>query len=801
MLRKGRLDLSRYLAMLALLLLDLATLVAGILAFLHYSSIPDAGFVFSAFSYDDVYGGKATVGRVDPRGPAAFAGLEVGDDVLRINGISPMEGKAFFRPNQRALKLEIVRQGQKMSLTLDLTPPSSTNALTLNTIGYYLTALAFWFIATAVLFFKPKDSVAQTFVSICLLATLAIIILPIASLGALWSSMAMAVLQLVAGPVFVYYHTVFPERQEFKGKRALLAAVSTTSGILLLRSTVSAILESLYPGMDVPLAGVPLTRIYFSLCLLGGFGLLVRTFWVTRSARSRRQIGLITVGTGLGFLPLIVFVVLPQVLGSAYILPTWPVLMMLIFIPLSYFYAAVRHNLMKFDRAVNRSVVLIILSTIFVLLYLCIRWLTPSVSFGTVTLVDVLFVVMVVFSFGPLQKGVQRLVDSAFYGGWYNYETVVSCLSRELNNALEMPRVVDLVVHDWTEAMRFKEAALLLPDSNGGYRVRRHKGFDATTTISSESGLPAFLLKLEGPVAHGALHDKLRVGQDVPPALLAWGEAGAQMWVPLVYQKDLKGILVLGGKMADEFYSREDHHILMTLANQAAVAISRVELIEELHLQIQEIEALSRVLIALQERNQRRMAQELHDLVLQDLYGARSLLDPQALDPDKVARAHEMLQQISLYLRSAIFEMRPPSWSRTDLQTLLEDWASNFEQQEGLPVIFQAKDNSEGTLVPEEVRLAVYRIFQECLNNVKKHAGAKLVWAVLDLQPDGLRLSVRDNGVGFEVPRHLGTYLDGYRFGLHNMRARASDVGGTFELESQPGKGTHITVSMPLSAP
>jgi signal transduction histidine kinase len=80
-----------------------------------------------------------------------------------------------------------------------------------------------------------------------------------------------------------------------------------------------------------------------------------------------------------------------------------------------------------------------------------------------------------------------------------------------------------------------------------------------------------------------------------------------------------------------------------------------------------------------------------------------------------------------------------------------------------------------------------------------RHAKAKMVVAVLDMQPDGIHLSVRDNGVGFEEPRHLGKHIDGHRFGLFNMRARASDVGGKFELVSRPGEGTKIMVHVPLS--
>ena len=115
-----------------------------------------------------------------------------------------------------------------------------------------------------------------------------------------------------------------------------------------------------------------------------------------------------------------------------------------------------------------------------------------------------------------------------------------------------------------------------------------------------------------------------------------------------------------------------------------------------------------------------------------------------------------------------------------------------------MPVAFEARGNSGGAAVPEEIKLAVYRIFQESLNNARKHAEAQQVEAILDVQPDCVRLEVHDDGVGFEVPTHLGGWIDANRLGLLGMRARAKELGGDLKVISQPGHGTGIVVSVPL---
>jgi len=192
-------------------------------------------------------------------------------------------------------------------------------------------------------------------------------------------------------------------------------------------------------------------------------------------------------------------------------------------------------------------------------------------------------------------------------------------------------------------------------------------------------------------------------------------------------------------KVADEFYTRTDHQILTTLGNQAAVAVSRVAPIEELHCQIYEIEALSRVLVDIQERNLQRMAHALHDRVLQDLNDVRTLLNWRPPEPGKLEKADRKLTEVSKYLRGVMIEMHPPFWKSSDLPTLLADCADKFAKEDDLPVAFQAHDNSNGTPVPENVRRAVFRIFQECLNNAKRHARADMILATAGSQRPGRR--------------------------------------------------------------
>jgi signal transduction histidine kinase len=269
------------------------------------------------------------------------------------------------------------------------------------------------------------------------------------------------------------------------------------------------------------------------------------------------------------------------------------------------------------------------------------------------------------------------------------------------------------------------------------------------------------------------------------------------MWVPLVQQDRLMGILVLGSKIADEFFAKQDHHALGTLAHQAAVSLARAQLVDRLQGQIHEIQALTKQVIALQERNQKRLSQELHDDVAQDLaFVLRLLEEPVEIhSPRKIIGARDVIQHALDRLRDLMFELRPPNLG-DDLEKALKEYVASFRRRRNLPVVLHT--NGNGVSVPREVRIALFRICQEGLNNALRHAEAGQVEVRLDLQDRGVRLVVQDDGVGFEVPAHLGSFIDQQHLGLVGMRERAEGVGGSFRLESQPGQGTRISVDVPL---
>jgi signal transduction histidine kinase len=192
-----------------------------------------------------------------------------------------------------------------------------------------------------------------------------------------------------------------------------------------------------------------------------------------------------------------------------------------------------------------------------------------------------------------------------------------------------------------------------------------------------------------------------------------------------------------------------------------------------------------------------RLARELHDSVSQALYGialgartARELLDR---DPTQAAEPLDYVLSLAAAalaeMRALIFELRPETLESEGLVGALARQVESARARHGLEIYAEWCDEPD---LPVAVKEAIYRIAQEALTNITKHARARRVEVRMVCGPDEVALDVRDDGVGFasedSFPGHLG---------LHSMRERARNAGGTVVVESAPLQGTRIRIRIP----
>ncbi|MGH2559255.1 MAG: ATP-binding protein [Thermomicrobiales bacterium] len=216
----------------------------------------------------------------------------------------------------------------------------------------------------------------------------------------------------------------------------------------------------------------------------------------------------------------------------------------------------------------------------------------------------------------------------------------------------------------------------------------------------------------------------------------------------------------------------------------------------------EELRSLATQVIRAQEDERKRISRELHDDTAQILFAQvlRLTTLKSSADPS-VQQMASMLEEMTVEalegVRRLALELRPPALDDLGLLAALGDLAQRFSEQADIPIDYQAR-GPKGRM-PSEIELVLYRVAQEALTNVAKHANAIRVSLDLDRTDEDVTISIRDDGQGFETEVATARDDSGLGLGLFGMAERVELVGGSFRLWSEIGSGTEVFAYIPLS--
>jgi PAS domain S-box-containing protein len=272
--------------------------------------------------------------------------------------------------------------------------------------------------------------------------------------------------------------------------------------------------------------------------------------------------------------------------------------------------------------------------------------------------------------------------------------------------------------------------------------------------------------------------------------------------VPLQSKGRLIGVIEAVNKRRGTF-DREDLALLTSLAGPAATSIENARLFEQVRLGRQRMQSLSRRLVDVQEAERNRIARELHDETSQSLtslmLGLRLLEQSvQGNQPalEQAARLKQIANDALESLHNLAMDLRPAVLDHVGLVAAVRQYVESVSREHGLQVEFEAVGFDAGRL-PAQTETALYRIVQEALTNVLRHARATRVSVLLERRGDRVVMVVEDNGVGFdpEAAAQSG------RLGLLGVKERIEMLDGRMEIESAPGAGATLFVEVPCAYP
>ncbi len=414
----------------------------------------------------------------------------------------------------------------------------------------------------------------------------------------------------------------------------------------------------------------------------------------------------------------------------------------LLALPVGTAVAILKYRLYELDLVVNRALVYGVMTIGVVAAYvLVVGLIGAKLSHGGSLVLSVALTGVVAVGFQPVRERVQRYVNELMYGERDDPYVALARLGRRLESSLGADAVLPTVVETIGQTLRLSYVALTL-------------GGDDEVTVAYGSPDPV-------PLRFPLVHQGLAVGE-----------------------------LRLAPRPGEQL-READRRLIADLAPQVAAAVHAVGLAHEL-------QAARRRLVELREEERRRIRRDLHDGLGPALAGLTFTLDAvhnlAASDRERanalLASATEQTQTMIGDVRRLIYGLRPPALDELGLVESLRGIAS---REISVPIAVVVEAPEVLPPLPAAVEVAAYRIVQEALTNVARHARARSCTLRISVRPDAVLLDIADDGQGIaQGPAGVG---------LQTMQERAAELGGSCKITSHAGDGTTVTVRLPRQAP
>jgi signal transduction histidine kinase len=340
-------------------------------------------------------------------------------------------------------------------------------------------------------------------------------------------------------------------------------------------------------------------------------------------------------------------------------------------------------------------------------------------------------------------------------------------------------------------------AVWLVDEDNRHLAVRASQGMEAELTYAQRIPFG------QGAIGRVATTRQLVIVEDLPRTeignLFLAQPLRSLLAVPLMSNNKVIGALHIGTSTPRVFTPNEAH-LLQLVAERVATAIERSQLFDEVRSSREQLDALSRRLLEVQENERRHVARELHDDIGQTLTAVKIGLLALRSAPNMavevleeglniVDEAIDRVRRLSRHLRPAVLD---------DLGLVAAlSWLVKQQSFSSTRCVLEAPEDGR---FPPQVETACFRVAQEALNNALRHAQASAVRIQLAIRGGNLNLSITDDGVGFIVEEAQERNRQGESLGLLNMEERVRLAGGRFSIQSKPGRGTLVRAIFSLKS-
>ncbi|MGA7670387.1 MAG: GAF domain-containing sensor histidine kinase [Nitrolancea sp.] len=497
----------------------------------------------------------------------------------------------------------------------------------------------------------------------------------------------------------------------------------------------------LFPGDPIADAGAGIMAL--GLCGLISAGLVLYRF-AKSDGMLRQQYMWIVMDMCFLVLTFVGDFVARGIIGTGYQITSPLMNLSIALLPVAAGIAILRYHLFDIEFIFSRAIVYLVMTITIVAIYIfAVGWLGTLFRTGGNLVFSLFAAGIVAVLFHPLRETVQRRVNRILFGERDEPYAAIARLGQRLENTLAADAILPAIAGTVREALKLPYAAVSLTQGVG------------------------------------------------PPLVVETGSLAADpLRLPLLYQQEPVGELLLGPRTPGEAFGPADRRLLDDLARQAGIAVNAVRLTHDLQL------ARER-LVEAREEERRRLHRDLHDGLGSQLAALSLQLGalPALIDADppaaqlEVSELRGQLRTAITSIRALVQGLRPLTIDELGLAVALRERIRQFSTPD-----ITIRTDLPNTLppLPAAVEVAVYRVTEEALANVVKHALARACLVRLSTNGSSLLLTIEDDGIGLAAAKIASGV------GMHSMRERAEELGGSFEVVDRPGGGTSVEAIFPI---
>jgi signal transduction histidine kinase len=577
------------------------------------------------------------------------------------------------------------------------------------------------------------------------------------------------------GAILIHFHLLFPKPiqllRRFKGFPVLFYVIGTIVYILNNFATSSVPIERL-------------DLIWLTLTFLLAMATAIYRFLTIKDTLTRNQLRIIIIGSFFGFITPVFYtlffsyvnqldnflylVMIPHGIGS---------MIMICCILIAIF----RYRIWETEVFIRKALVYLGATLVIILTYLLLIWLVDRLMIRETSLTRFLILGVSVIVFLVLRDRIQHLIDRIFHRESYDSATVVSDFENKLAGIYRYDELKQKIVHGMDEIFHFKSFV---------FTLKKH---DLTYEPAFGYGITDQKIGADYEITH-ELEEKLGKSKvfspeelNTKPSLLEI--SNGELIIPLVSGNQPKGFFICGQKKSERVYSQQDIRVLSLLARRVIALLHTANLYQK---------DLDQQLMLEKERT--RISRDMHDDIGAGLTKIAMLSEAPVKTTEQGKESRERMARVASSSRDLISRLNVIVWALNPKYDNLESLVTYLRRYfagylENFGMIFKTyfpEQIPELSITPDTRRNIFYAV-QEAIHNAVKHAACSEINLELKIRQQRMEISISDNGKGFDKPK---TGSGGN--GLLNMKKRAEELGGTFEIQSSPGNGTMVNFTLKL---